>query len=339
MDSVDGVDSTGWGGPLWALADLATPMAIRVAATLHLADHMAAGARTPETLAAAMDVDADALRRLLDHLVTVDVLLEVLPGEYTLTELGSQLRDDAPDWIRPWLDLDGAVGRGDLCFTQLLHTVRTGEPAYPRQFGRPYWDDLAADPALAESFDDLMAARLEADAPVVATAYPWGELGHVVDVGGGNGSLLIAILGAHADLRGTVLDLPGPVSRAATAIADAGLQHRLDVRAGSFFDALPAGAGGYLLSGILHDWPDDAALRILRRCAEAAGSAGRVLVVDHIAAGSDRPDTEGDLRMLCYVGGRERTLDQLGELARAAGLALGPLTPAGGRSIAELRTT
>jgi 2,7-dihydroxy-5-methyl-1-naphthoate 7-O-methyltransferase len=317
------------------MADLVTPMAVRVAATLRLADHMAAGARTPEALAEAVHADPDALRRLMDHLVTADILLEVLPGEYTLTFLGSQLRDDAPDWVRPWLDLEGAVGRGDLCFTQLLHTVRTGEPAYPQQFGRPYWDDLAADPALAESFDNLMGARLEVDAPAVATAYPWGELGHVVDVGGGNGSLLIAILGAHDALRGTVLDLAGPVGRAEPAIAAAGLQQRLDVRAGSFFDALPTGAGGYLLSGVLHDWPDDDALRILRRCAEAAGPTGRVLVVDHVDNGP--VDTEGDLRMLCYAGGRERTLDQLGELAASAGLVVGSVTPAGSRAVVELR--
>jgi len=309
VDSVDSQEPEAWGGKLWAMADLVTPMAIRVAATLRLADHMAAGTRTAEGLAEAVNADPDALRRLMDHLVTADVLLQVRPGEYTLTFLGAQLRDDAPDWVRPWLDLEGAIGRGDLCFTQLLHTVRTGEPAYPQQFGRPYWDDLAADPALAESFDDLMGARLEADAPAVATAYPWGELGHVVDVGGGNGSLLIAILGAHDDLRGTVLDLAGPVGRAEADIAEAGLQQRLGVRVGSFFDALPAGAGGYVLSGILHDWSDEDALRILRRCVDAAGPAGRVLVVDHVAAGQDRPGTEGDLRMLCYVGGRERTLD------------------------------
>ncbi|MFE9654442.1 methyltransferase [Micromonospora sp. NPDC006431] len=312
-------------------------MAIRVAATLRLADHIAAGTRTTDALAAAVDVDRDALGRLLRHLVTAGVLSHAGTGTYRLTALGEHLRDDDPEGMRPWLDLEGAVGRADLCFVQLLHTVRTGEPAFPRQFGRSFWDDLSADPRLGASFDALMGARLVADAPAVAAAYPWSALGHVVDVGGGNASLLIAILRAHPDLRGTVIDLAGPVARAAQAIASAGLDPRAGTQVGSFFDALPAGAGGYLLSGVLHDWDDEDAARILQRCADAAPETGKVFVVDHIGdAQGDTSDTEGDLRMLCYVRGRERTLDQLGELARSAGLQVSSVRPAGSRSIIEL---
>ena len=182
-----------------------------------------------------------------------------------------------------------------------------------------------------------MGARLTADSPAVAAAYPWGELGHVVDVGGGDASLLIAIVRAYADLRGTVLDLAGPVARARHAIAAAGLADRCDAEAGSFFDALPAGAGGYILSGVLHDWPDEDAQRILRRCAEAAGQTGKVLVTDHIGSAEDTPDTEGDLRMLAYCRGRERNWDQLVKLATSAGLEVGSVTPAGTRSIIEFR--
>jgi len=331
-------EATRWGGELWAAADLVTPMAIRVAATLRLADHIAAGTQTTEALAAAVDADRDALGRLLGHLVTAGVLSRAGTGAYGLTALGEHLRDDDPEGVRPWIDLDGAIGRADLCFVQLLHTVRTGEPAFPRQFGRPFWDDLSADPGRAASFDALMGARLVADAPAVAAAYPWGALGHVVDVGGGNASLLIAILRAHGDLRGTVIDLAGPVARADQAIASAGLGGRVGTRVGSFFDALPAGAGGYVLSGILHDWDDEDAVRILQRCADAAPDTGKVLVVDHIGDAQDViSDTEGDLRMLCYVRGRERTLDQLGGLAESAGLQISSVTPAGSRSIIELR--
>jgi hypothetical protein len=139
------------------------------------------------------------------------VLSRAGTGTYSLTALGEHLRDDDPEGGRSWIDLEGAVGRADLCFVQLLHTVGTGEPAFPRQFGRSFWDDLSADSGRAASFDGLMGARLVADAPAIAAAYPWGTLGHVVDVGGGNGTLLIAILRAHDDLRGTVIDLAGPV--------------------------------------------------------------------------------------------------------------------------------
>ncbi|MFD0691482.1 methyltransferase [Actinomadura fibrosa] len=330
-------ETRGWRTGLWAAADLLTPMAIRVAATLRLADRIAEGARTTEALAAVVDADPDALGRLMGHLVTAGVLSRSAPGTYALTSLGEQLRDDHPDGVRAWLDLEGAIGHADLCFTELLHTVRTGEPAFPRRFGRPYWDDLSADPARGASFDALMGSRLVADAPAVAAAHPWGALGHVVDVGGGDGSLLIAILRAHDGLRGTVVDLPGPATRAEQAIAAAGLGDRAGVQAGSFFDALPVDAGGYVLSGVLHDWDDEHAGRILRRCAEAAAGTGKVLVVDHFdLTGDGAVDTEGDLRMLCYVNGRERTLDQLAELAGTVGLRVGSVGPAGSRTIVEL---
>ncbi|ATL68743.1 methyltransferase [Nocardia terpenica] len=332
-------EATGWGGGLWAAADLVTPMAIRVAATLRLADHIAAGTRTAEALAATVRADRDALRRVLDHLVTAGVLVRAA-NVYDLTPLGEHLRDDDPSGVRPWLDLEGAVGRADLCFAELLHTVRTGEPAFPRRFGRPFWDDLAADSELSASFDALMGSRLTADLPAIAAAYPWGALGHVVDVGGGNGALLIAILRAHPELRGTVVDLPAPVANARKAFTAAGLGDRADAVPGSFFDPLPVGADGYLLSGVIHDWDDEDATRILRRCADAVARRGVVLVVDHIGDPErSGVDTEGDLRMLCYVRGRERTLPELGELAKSVGLRVNVVISAGSRSIVELVST
>ena len=325
--------ASGWRTDLWAAADLVTPMAIRVAATLRLADAIAAGTRTTEALAAAADADPDALGRVMAHLATAGVLTRT-GDEWGLTALGDALRDDDPAGMRPWLDLEGAIGRADLSFVELLHTVRTGEPAFPRRFGRPYWEDLSADATLFASFDALMGGRLAADAPAVAAAYPWDVLGAVVDAGGGDGTLLLAILRAHPELRGTVIDLAGPAARAEQAIAAAGLGDRAEAVVGSFFDPLPAGAGGYVLSGVLHDWDDEPARQILQRCADAAGETGRVLVVDHVGG---PPDTEGDLRMLAYVRGRERTLDQLAALASSAGLQLGSCTPAGTRTVVELR--
>jgi hypothetical protein len=117
----------------------------------------------------------------------------------------------------------GGSGWGaTLCDGASQATVEQGGATFPRQFGRLFWDDLSADSGRAASFDGLMGARLVADAPAIAAAYPWGTLGHVVDVGSGNGTLLIAILRAHDDLRGTVIDLAGPVARAEQAIASTG---------------------------------------------------------------------------------------------------------------------
>jgi hypothetical protein len=328
-------ETTARGGGVWAAADLMTPMAVRVAATLRLADHIAGGARTTGALAEAVDADEDTLGRLLNHLVTAGVLTAAGTDTYDLTAMGEHLRDGHPDEMRPVLDMTGAIGRAELSVIHLLHTVRTGEATYPRQYGLPFWDDLSADDGLAASFDALMGARLAAHAPAVAAAYPWGDLGHVVDVGGGDGSMLIAILRTGDDLRGTVVDLPGPVRRAEKAIASAGMEHRAVAAVGSFFDELPPGAGGYLLSSILHNWDDASAARILRRCADAAGPEGRVLVVDYF--NDETVQTEGDLRMLCYFQGRQHTLDQLRELAGATGLEVTSTAPAGRLAVVELR--
>ncbi len=329
--------SEAWGGGLWAAADLVTPMTIRVAATLRLADEIVAGRVTVSSLADQVGADPDALDRVLRHLVTVGLLTRSDDGTYGPTASGEYMRDDNPDGVRGWIDLHGAVGRADLSLVQLLHTVTTGEAAFPKQFGLPFWDDLAADEHRAASFDALMGAQLVAQAPTLAGAYNWGALGHVVDVGGGNATLLIALLQAHPKLRGTVVDLAAPAARATAAIDSAGLAERADVVTGSFFDPLPAGAGGYIVSAILPDWGDTDARRILRRCREAAGPSGKVLVVDGIGTEHGHGDsTEMDIRMLAYFLGRQRNLEQLSALAADARLTVASITPTVHRSVIEL---
>jgi hypothetical protein len=180
-----------------------------------------------------------------------------------------------------------------------------------------------------------MGADVTAWAPAIVSAYDWGSLGRLVDVGGGNGSLLAALLRGHPGLRGTVLDLPTTVEAARARLRAAGLADRGDAVAGSFFDPLPPGAGGYLLCAVLHDWDDQAAGAILRRCAEAAGTSGRVFVVEKFATDSDQR-TEMDLRVLAWFGGRERDLDQLAALAAEAGLGVAAVHPAGATPVVEL---
>jgi O-methyltransferase len=320
---------------LWAMADLATPMAVRVAATLRIADHITRGRQTAPELAEAVRADAGALGRVLRHLVSAGVLRRDQSDRYVLTARGEALRDDHPAGMRAMLDLDSAIGRADLSFVQLLHTVRTGEPAFPAQFGRSFWDDLAADPTRSASFDAQMAADVAAWAPDIVAAYDWGSLGHVVDVGGGNGALLIAMLHRYPDLRGTVLDLPGAAETARKALTAAGLADRSDAMAGSFFDPLPPAAGGYLLCAVLHDWDDAPARAILRRCAEAAGTGGRVFVVEKLVTDTDHR-TEMDLRVLAYFGGRERGIAEFTALAAAAGLRVAAVHPAGATPVVEL---
>lgn len=329
-------DDSDAAGRLWAMADLVTPMTIRVAATLRIADHIVRGRRTALELAEAAGADADTLDRVLRYLAASGVLTRDQAGQYALTAKGDVLRDDHPRRLRAVLDLDSAVGRAELSFAQLLHSVRTGEPAFPAQFGRAFWEDLASDPARSASFDAQMGWDVAAWAPAVISAYDWGSLGQVVDVGGGNGSLLIALLTEHPALRGTVVDLPGTAEAAREALTTAGLADRTEVVAGSFFDALPAGAGGYLVTAIIHDWDDEAARTILGRCREAAGANGKVFVIEKIGSDGASPNTEMDLRLLAYLGGRERGVAELDALAEASGFRVAAVHAAGSISVLEL---
>ncbi|MQA07984.1 MAG: methyltransferase [Pseudonocardiaceae bacterium] len=301
--------------------DLITPMALRVAATLRLADLIDDGVTGMAELAQRSGSDPDALGRMLRQLVVRGVFTEPEPDVFAVNELSALLRSDHPSGMRTWLDLDGFGGQMDLAFTGLLHTVRTGKPAWERVFGAPFWQHLDADPALHASFDATMSASPEylTDA---AGGYDWSDFRHVLDIGGGDASLLAEVLRARPWLRGTLVDLPDTVERGRQRLASEGLAERCELVGQSFFEPLPAGGDVYVLRGVVHDWDDDEAVAILRRCAEAAGESGRVLIVEAHGTSGDDPASfaEMNLRMLVLSGGRERTLDDYRELVARAGL-------------------
>jgi hypothetical protein len=318
------------------LASLATPMAVRVAATLHVADHVAAGRRTATAIAEAAGADPRALDPVLRHLVDVGLLDHDPSAGYSLTGLGAVLRDDHPSGLRARLDTQQPLGRAELSFVQLVHSVRTGDAAFPVQFGRGFWEDLGTDAERAASYDAAMGVDVAAWAPAIADAYDWGALGHVVDVGGGDGTLAVALLRRFPRLRATVFDQPETAARARARLGAAGVADRSDTIGGSFFDPLPAGADAYVLTAIVHDWADEPARAILRRGAAAAGADGRVLVIEKIGTDGTTPSSEMDLRMLAYFGGRERGGDELVALAESAGCRVVATYDAGAIRILEL---
>jgi hypothetical protein len=340
-----------------AQADLTTPVCIRVAATLRLADCIAAGARTVAALArvivqdphlrpalppdAQVAVDEVLLAALLGRLVFAGVIGEVA-GRYELTATGSLLLSDHPHHVRDWLDVLWPIGRGDLSLVHLTESVLTSRPTFDLRHGRNFWDDLAADSQRTEHFTRLMGmAQRAAEAPDVVPKYDWGGLGSVLDLGGGDASLLRVLLEAYPQLRGAVLELPGPTALAAgIALRTASLAGRSEVITGDFFEPLPPGYGGYILSAILHDWPDEKAVAILRRCATAAGPDGKVFVIEgwgH-SQGADMQTTMA-LRLAALFGGRERTSERLAALAGAANLTVISTIRTTHRTILVMRPT
>jgi SAM-dependent methyltransferase len=302
---------------VWGLSDLCTPWCVHVVATLRVADHIASGKTQIEDLAAASGADPDALHRVLRHLVGRGVFEEPEPGRFALNDPARALLEPP---ARLGLDLDGIGGRMAHAWGGLLRAVKTGAPAYHEVFGRPFWEDLQAHPNVAASFDALMgpAGHGTPDPEVLLTG-SWESVRTVVDVGGGTGSLLAEILRARPTVRGALVDLPPTVARSSEVFEAAGVAGRATTVAQSFFDPLPAGADLYLLKNVLGDWPDREAAALLWRCAEAARPAGRVVVLGGVS-----PDEAGGpspaLLMLVLVGGKDRSLTEFRELARAAGL-------------------
>jgi SAM-dependent methyltransferase len=322
---------------VWALSDLCTPWCVHVVATLRIAQHLAAGKAAIHDLAAAAGADADSLHRVLRHLVGKGLFAEPAPGRFALNAPARMLLESS---VGLGLDLDGIGGRMAHAWGSLLTAVRTGAPAYHTVFGFPFWEDLEAHPPIAASFDALMGpAGHGPPDPEVLVSGGWEAVHHVVDVGGGTGALLAAILRARPTLRGTLVDLPATVARASATFQAAGVTERVAAVAQSFFDPLPAGADLYLLKSVLSDWPDREATLLLRRCAEAARPAGRVVVLSGVSPDADAGPSP-ELLMMVLVGGKARSLSEFRELARTAGLAVhaADRLPSG-RFVVECRPT
>jgi len=293
-------------------------------AELGIADLLADGPASSGELALETSTHEPSLYRVLRLLAAMGVFAEIEPRVFTLTEVGQRLRTDVPAGMRSWATFLEAVG-GVRPFEPILDTVRTGTPGFELASGQKVFEFLAKNPENAATFDAAMSERTAAYAPGVAHSCDFTDARTVVDVGGGQGTLLVEILRSHAHLRGLLFEMPTVADRA-TAVLDAiDIADRCEVLAGDFFERVPEGADRYLLANVLHDWDDLQAVEILRNCRRALARRGRVLIIERLipADPSDAlPTLLSDINMLVITGGRERTNDEYGQLLSASGLAL-----------------
>jgi SAM-dependent methyltransferase len=297
--------------------------ALSVAASLGLSDLLTDGPRTPAELADAAGVHEPTLRRLLRALATVGVYERQDDGRFALTELGATLRSDVPGSVAGWATLIGRPYYAS-AWTALGDSVRTGDNAFAHVHGTSVWDYRAVRPEEQAVFDRAMTSISAPVIDAVAGAYDFGRFGTVVDVGGGRGHQLSAILERHPSVRGVLFDQPG-------AVAGVAPRERMSVVGGDFFAAVPEGCDAYLLKAVLHDWPDEESVAILRTCRRAIAPGGVVLLVEQLLDLAPDPvrTAFSDLNMLVSPGGRERELAEYGSLLSAAGFSLGRAEPTG----------
>jgi hypothetical protein len=309
--------------------------ALHVAARLDVGDRLASGPRSADELAAETETHADALYRLLRALAAVGVLQELDGRRFELTELGEGLRSDVSGSVRGWALMIGRPMHWNT-WSSLIESICTGENTFRLVHGTDVWSYRAQRPEELAIFDGAMTSMSGVVVDAVIDAYDFGRFRQVVDVAGGRGAILAAILARHHLVRGVLFDQPDVVANA-EALHDR-FGDRWRTVGGSFFERVPGGADAYLLKSILHDWEDEECIAILRVIRAAMPEHGLVLVLERDLGGPNEnaPAKLSDLNMLVNPGGRERSEDEYAALFVAAGLRyVGATQSAAGVSVFE----
>jgi O-methyltransferase domain/Dimerisation domain len=293
--------------------------AVSCLAQLGIPDLIESAPKSADELASQIGADPQALYRLMRATASVGVLSEGPDGKFSQTPLSTVLRSDATPSLRALAIMGGREwhGRG---WSHLEYCVRTGKQALEQIYGAHIFEFLKRNPVEAQIFNDAMTQISMIDSPAVAEAYNFDGIRSIVDVGGGHGLLLATILKRNTHLRGTLYEMPHVVEGAANGPLKP-VMERCTLASGDMFSSVPAGADAYIMKHIIHDWPDDLCLKILKACRKSVNSGGRLLVVDNvIQPGNDfSPGKFLDLQMLIFPSGCERTEKQFRHLFAAAG--------------------
>ncbi len=311
---------------------LQTLMAVTPAQTIAVLNHFGIadllrdGARSVDELANACGAHAMTLYRFLRFAASHGVFTEIEARVFDNTPMSSWLRADAPRSLR-WCVEGDVLVKPWLPWQEWIATAVTGEAAYDRMHGRPFWEAIAEDETARAALDSEVRAAAELQLPAVLPLLDFAGRRHVVDVGAGWGGWLAAILRDNPHLTGVAFDRPEAAQVATATLESAGVSQRSAFVAGDFFESVPMG-DVMLLANVLHDWDDARATAILRRCRDALEPGGVIVAVDRVLPEGDAPHVGKavDINMLFLLGGRERTVRECRELFAAAGLEVDRIT-------------
>ncbi|MEU5896759.1 methyltransferase [Streptomyces venezuelae] len=304
---------------------------LRVATRLKVFDLIGDEERSAAELAGAAGAQPQAMNRLLRALAGLGLLAERAPGSFAATPAGTLLDTGRPDSMAALVGMltDPEILRP---WELLEQGIRTGASTFETVFGKDFFSYIKERPELSAQFNAAMSQGTAATAAALPHAFDFGRFTKVTDVGGGDGTLLTAVLRAHPALSGVVYDSEEGLAQAPERLREHGLTSRCALVAGDFFQSVPEGSDVYLIKSVLHDWADDPAATILSNCREVLPPDGRVLIVDPVLPEVVDPRTAGltylsDLHMLVGAGGRERTRKDFEELCGRAGLAIVSVRP------------
>ncbi|WP_026735474.1 methyltransferase [Fischerella sp. PCC 9605] len=301
---------------------------IYVVAKLGIADLLKDSPKSTQELALATGTHAPSLYRVLRALASVGMFAEDSQGRFGLTPLAVCLQSDIDDSMRA-----SAIVRGEDFYRKpwghLLHSVKTGETAFRHVYNLEFFDYLAQNPDAAEMFDGAMTNYSTTVVDAVIAAYDFSSIGKLVDVGGGQGSLLAGILKAYPTMQGVLFEQASAIEHAKPLLEAQGVIERCQLVAGNFFASLPTTGDAYIMKNIIHDWDDERAVAILKNCYRAMPENGKLLLVEGVIFPGNEPSFSKllDLEMLVLTGGRERTQAQHRDLLQSAGFHLTKIVP------------
>jgi orsellinic acid C2-O-methyltransferase len=307
---------------------------LSVTAILGIADLLGAGEASVAALAKSTETHHRSLARLLRALAAWGILEETQPGCFKLTAFGAPLRTDVPGSLRN-LALARCGEPVWRSWSELLHTVHTGETAFEHVFGMNSFQYTSLRLDRVAIFDDYMAALTRRSIAAILASHDFSRYRHIVDVGGGSGALLSRVLAAVPGAEGCIFDTPAGVEGARRRLEQAGVSDRCRIMTGDFFEAVPEAADAYILKSVLHDWDDDQATIILENCRRAMHPDSVLLIVERLlperitCCDAHREITMMDMHMMVVPGGRERTIAEYAELCAAARLQPSGTRPTG----------